>query len=170
MFLLWTSWFSLCPLDPWPIPLPDWLRRLGFGVCSLGLVLAIGALVQLRGLENVKHLVTGGLFARIRHPMYAVWAGRCTTGLWPVSWLGWSASAPFSIGSGWRSRRWSHGTGRPTEPTGSAPGFDHGPRANGQRYSVDPNGSTWIRGVRPDRFRHSSLFDANLLQLTCIIW
>jgi protein-S-isoprenylcysteine O-methyltransferase Ste14 len=80
MFLLWTSWFSLCPLDPWPIPLPDWLRRLGFGACSLGLVLAIGALVQLRGLENVKHLVTGGLFARIRHPMYAGFI------LWIVGW------------------------------------------------------------------------------------
>ncbi len=71
MFLLWASWFNLCPLDPWPVPLPDWLRRLGFGVFGLGLVLAVGALVQLRGLENVSRLVTGGLFARIRHPMYA---------------------------------------------------------------------------------------------------
>ncbi|MEW5957137.1 MAG: isoprenylcysteine carboxylmethyltransferase family protein [Chloroflexota bacterium] len=71
MFLLWASWFNLCPLDPWPVARPDWLRGLGFGAFIGGLALAIGALVQLRGLENVNRLVTGGLFARVRHPMYA---------------------------------------------------------------------------------------------------
>ena len=80
MFLLWASWFNLCPLDPWPVPLPDWLRGLGFDAFSGGLVLAVGALVQLRSLENVKHPVTGGLFARIRHPIYAGFI------LWIAGW------------------------------------------------------------------------------------
>lgn len=40
------------------------------GLTALALVLAIGGLVQLRGLENIDHLVTTGLYSRIRHPMY----------------------------------------------------------------------------------------------------
>jgi protein-S-isoprenylcysteine O-methyltransferase Ste14 len=36
----------------------------------VGLVIAFGALIQLKGLENVKHLVTTGLYSKLRHPMY----------------------------------------------------------------------------------------------------
>ena len=70
MFLLWTSWFVMCPRDPWAFRLPSIARWAGLGVVVAGWGLAIGALVQLRGVENIDHLVTTGLFARIRHPMY----------------------------------------------------------------------------------------------------
>jgi len=46
----------------------------------VALVLAVGGLVQLRGVEHIDHLVTTGLFSRIRHPMYAGFV------LWIVGW------------------------------------------------------------------------------------
>ncbi len=70
MLLLWTSWFNMCPLDPVKIAIPSLLRWAGIIILILGLALAIGALIQLRGVENIDHLVTSRLFARIRHPMY----------------------------------------------------------------------------------------------------
>jgi protein-S-isoprenylcysteine O-methyltransferase Ste14 len=36
----------------------------------VGLVLAIGATIHLRGIENIDNLKTKGLFSKIRHPMY----------------------------------------------------------------------------------------------------
>jgi protein-S-isoprenylcysteine O-methyltransferase Ste14 len=80
MGLLWASWFSLCPLDPVPLDLPESVRWGGLGLFILGLGLAIGSLVQLRGLENIDHLVTTGLFSRLRHPMYTGFI------LWIVGW------------------------------------------------------------------------------------
>jgi len=81
MCVLWISWFSMCPIDPFPISLPDALRWISLSLVILGVGLSIGALVQLKGLENVERLVTTGLFSRIRHPMY--------TGF--LSWIvGWS--------------------------------------------------------------------------------
>ncbi len=81
MIVLWASWFALCPMDPVILPLSGAIRYAGFGVFLLGLLLAIGALVQLRGFENINHLVTNGLFAWCRHPMY--------TGF--ITWIfGWS--------------------------------------------------------------------------------
>lgn len=50
-------------------------------MAAAGLVLAIGGLIQLRGLENIDHLVTTGLYARLRHPMYAGFI------LWIVGWV-----------------------------------------------------------------------------------
>ena len=70
MCVLWASWFAMCPKDPVTLELPDMLSWLGLGVFMVGLVLAFGALIQLRGVENINHLVTKGLFARLRHPMY----------------------------------------------------------------------------------------------------
>jgi protein-S-isoprenylcysteine O-methyltransferase Ste14 len=93
MCLLWVSWFRLCPLDPFPVDLPDSVRWFGIGIFGAGMVLAVGALIQLRGVENIKHLVTTGLFRKIRHPMYAGF----------VFWiLGWSIyhGAPVSLGIG----------------------------------------------------------------------
>ena len=46
----------------------------------LGMALAIGAVVQLRGVENIDHLVTTGLFFRLRHPMYTGFI------LWILGW------------------------------------------------------------------------------------
>jgi len=70
MFCLWTAWFSMCPRDPLHVALPDAVRWIGLGIFAAGLVLAVGALIQLKGVENIDHLVTTGLFARLRHPMY----------------------------------------------------------------------------------------------------
>lgn len=70
MSLMWMSWFGMCPLDPLQFPLPEILRRVGLGVLVAGVGLVIGAFFQLRGLENIAHLVTSGLFSKIRHPMY----------------------------------------------------------------------------------------------------
>jgi len=70
MTVLWISWFNLCPLDPFKVTLPLLIQLSGFILSAIGLVLFIVALVQLRGLENIDHLVTSGLYAKLRHPMY----------------------------------------------------------------------------------------------------
>ena len=70
MCLMLASWPVMCPLDPWRIAVPGVVRWLGLGMVTAAVALAVGALVQLRGLENIDHLVTTGLFSRIRHPMY----------------------------------------------------------------------------------------------------
>jgi protein-S-isoprenylcysteine O-methyltransferase Ste14 len=70
MCLMWVSWFNMGPLDPWRLALPSIVRWIGLGVVIVGMGLAVGALVQLRGVENIDHLVTAGLFSKLRHPMY----------------------------------------------------------------------------------------------------
>jgi protein-S-isoprenylcysteine O-methyltransferase Ste14 len=80
MCALWAFWFSLCLSDPFRANLPEGLRWSGFGLFVVGMILAIGALLQLRGLENIKHLVTSGLFSKIRHPMYTGFV------LWILGW------------------------------------------------------------------------------------
>lgn len=83
MIILWLSWFGLPESDPFPMGLPEAIRRTGLLVFVIGTILAIGALIQLRGVENIQRLVTGGLFKRIRHPMY----------LGFICWfLGWSVA------------------------------------------------------------------------------
>ena len=81
MCVMLASWPFLCPLDPWHIALPGVVRWIGLGLVIGALALAIGGLVQLRGLENIDHLVTTGLYARLRHPMYAGFV------LWIVGWV-----------------------------------------------------------------------------------
>ena len=71
MCFMWVTWFAMCPLDPFRLALPEVIRWIGLGVVIVGLGLSIGALVQLRGVENIDHLVITGLFSKIRHPMYA---------------------------------------------------------------------------------------------------
>jgi protein-S-isoprenylcysteine O-methyltransferase Ste14 len=70
MCLLWISWFCMCPQDPLHLTIPGVVRWIGLGIFVAGLGLAVGALIQLKGVENIDHLVTSGLFARLRHPMY----------------------------------------------------------------------------------------------------
>ncbi len=48
----------------------------------------VGALAQLRGVENVDHLVTTGLFSRLRHPMYTGFI------LWILGWATFHGAAP----------------------------------------------------------------------------
>jgi protein-S-isoprenylcysteine O-methyltransferase Ste14 len=71
MCVLWLSWFNLCPADPSKLDLPDAIRWVGLAVFIVGTILAVGALIQLRGVENIDHLVTTGLFKKLRHPTYA---------------------------------------------------------------------------------------------------
>jgi protein-S-isoprenylcysteine O-methyltransferase Ste14 len=93
MCALWVSWFSLCPLDPFPLSLPGPIRWAGLLLFITGMVLSVGALIQLRGVENIKHLVTTGLFSKIRHPMYLGFL------CWIVGWSIYHA-APLSLAIG----------------------------------------------------------------------
>jgi protein-S-isoprenylcysteine O-methyltransferase Ste14 len=70
MGLFFAGWFGMCVTDPWKIVLPDIIRWLFLGIFIIGLVLAFGALIQLRGVENIQHLVVDGIFKKLRHPMY----------------------------------------------------------------------------------------------------
>jgi protein-S-isoprenylcysteine O-methyltransferase Ste14 len=80
MCLLWISWFSMCPLDPVHFTLHAMIRWMGLGTFIVGMILAVGALIQLRGVENIDHLVTTGLFSKFRHPMYLGFI------LWIIGW------------------------------------------------------------------------------------
>ncbi len=81
MILMLTSWLVMCPTDPWRTRLPAVLRWVGLGASSAGLGIAIWGWAQLRGLENIDHLVTKGLFSKIRHPMYTGFM------LWILGWI-----------------------------------------------------------------------------------
>jgi protein-S-isoprenylcysteine O-methyltransferase Ste14 len=70
MVFVLASWPAMCPRDPLSVALPGAMRWLGLGGIVAGAALAVFALVQLRGVENVDHLVTTGIFSRLRHPMY----------------------------------------------------------------------------------------------------
>ncbi len=93
MCVLWVSWFFLCIMDPYKINIPNVIRAIGFLIFLVGIFLAVGALIQLKGVENIDHLVTRGLFNKLRHPMYMGF----------ISWiLGWSifnsAASGMAIG------------------------------------------------------------------------
>jgi protein-S-isoprenylcysteine O-methyltransferase Ste14 len=93
MILLWTSWFVLCRVDPHIVPLPAFLSTIGLLIHIGGTTLAVGALLQLRAVEDTRQLVTRGVFSKIRHPMY----------LGFIAWIvGWSLyqEALLSLGVG----------------------------------------------------------------------
>ncbi len=92
MLLLWLSWFAMCPRDPLGFTLPESLHWLGLTIFLAGTVLAVGALFQLRGVEHIDHLVTGGLFAKIRHPMYTGFI------LWIFGWAVFHGAGASLIG------------------------------------------------------------------------
>ena len=81
MCLMLLSWPFMTPMDPMPFDLPDPLRWMGLAVLIMGLGLAVGGLFQLRGLENINHLVDHGLYAKLRHPMYTGFI------LWILGWI-----------------------------------------------------------------------------------
>jgi protein-S-isoprenylcysteine O-methyltransferase Ste14 len=80
MCLLWMSWFYACPQDPLHLELPAGIKWFGLGIFTLGMFLALGAFFQLKGLENIDHLVTSGLFGKLRHPMYTGFM------MWIIGW------------------------------------------------------------------------------------
>lgn len=60
----------MCPKDPSRLVTSFALRFVGLAMVIGGLVIAVWALIQLKALENTKHLITTGLYSRLRHPMY----------------------------------------------------------------------------------------------------
>jgi protein-S-isoprenylcysteine O-methyltransferase Ste14 len=93
MIVLWASWFTMCPMEPVRLVVPAIVAGVGLAVLGGGLVLAVGALIQLRGVENIDHLVTTGFFARVRHPMYLGFT------FWILGWaLFWGAIASLAVG------------------------------------------------------------------------
>ena len=80
MCLMWVSWFSLCLLDPFRFSLLAMVRWIALFAVIAGLGLAIGGFVQLRGLENISHLVNTGLYSKLRHPIYTGFI------LWILGW------------------------------------------------------------------------------------
>jgi protein-S-isoprenylcysteine O-methyltransferase Ste14 len=81
MVLMLTSWFIMGPSDPWRVGLPAVVHWFGLGASAAGLGLALAGWIQLKGLENIHHLVTSGLFSKIRHPMYTGFM------LWILGWV-----------------------------------------------------------------------------------
>lgn len=80
MCVMWVAWFAMGLLDPAHVPVPDLLQWVGLGAVILGAGLAVGGVWQLRGVENIDHLVTTGVYSRVRHPMYAGFI------LWILGW------------------------------------------------------------------------------------
>jgi protein-S-isoprenylcysteine O-methyltransferase Ste14 len=80
MCVMWVSWFAMGALDPTRVAVSDVLRLAGLGAVVLGVGVAVGGVWQLRGVENIDHLVSTGLFAHIRHPMYVGFI------LWILGW------------------------------------------------------------------------------------
>jgi protein-S-isoprenylcysteine O-methyltransferase Ste14 len=80
MAILWLSWFSLCPIDPFHLQLTEAVKWIGLGITVIGSCLAVGALLQLKGVENIENLRTRGLFTVMRHPMYTGFM------LWFLGW------------------------------------------------------------------------------------
>ena len=70
MSLILSSWFFMGMADPWHVDIPAVFSWLGIALIVSGSVIAFAGVFQLRGLENIDHLVTDGVFARIRHPIY----------------------------------------------------------------------------------------------------
>lgn len=81
MTVMWASWFAMCPPDPVRLKFPLWVRFGGFIIEIAGILLAVAALVRLKGLENIKHLVTTGVFSKFHHPMYVGFAS------WIAGWV-----------------------------------------------------------------------------------
>jgi protein-S-isoprenylcysteine O-methyltransferase Ste14 len=93
MCMMLGSWPAMCPIDPWRIIFPSFIRWIGYGITTVAIVMAIIGIIQLRGLENIDHLVTSGLYSKIRHPMYTGFI------LWIIGWiLSYGAMASFAVG------------------------------------------------------------------------
>ena len=99
MVVMWVSWFAAGVLAPVHLALPGVVRWAGLGAVVMGVVLAVGGMWQLGGVENIDHLVTTGLFSKVRHPMYVGFA------LWIIGWCAYTGAvtdlilAPLGLAS-----------------------------------------------------------------------
>jgi protein-S-isoprenylcysteine O-methyltransferase Ste14 len=70
MGVLWFSWFQMCFSDPARMEPPDWIRYAGPALFASGVALFLLSHLKLRRGGASGALVTGGVYARIRNPMY----------------------------------------------------------------------------------------------------
>lgn len=70
MFILWFSWAQAVFNDPVKINIPAWLRYTGLLFFIIGVSLFILAHLKLRGFKDRGFVVTGGIYSKIRNPMY----------------------------------------------------------------------------------------------------
>lgn len=70
MGILWFSWFHMCFSDPVKMNIPEWLRYVGLFLFAAGFLLFILSHTKLKGFGGKGGLVTGGIYSKIRNPMY----------------------------------------------------------------------------------------------------
>ena len=71
MLLLWMSWFLLCRCDISRIIIPSTIKYFGLALSGIGLIAFLAALFKIKTLESYEgDLITGGIYSKIRHPMY----------------------------------------------------------------------------------------------------
>ncbi len=70
MGILWFSWGQMCFSDPIKMKIPDWIRYICLLLFLIGIFLFIFSHIKLKGFEDKSELITGGIYSRIRNPMY----------------------------------------------------------------------------------------------------
>jgi protein-S-isoprenylcysteine O-methyltransferase Ste14 len=71
MGLLWTSWFTLCSLDPYRTDPAGMIKYSGISFVGIGIIVFLVALFTIKTLESYQgDLITKGIYSKIRHPMY----------------------------------------------------------------------------------------------------
>jgi protein-S-isoprenylcysteine O-methyltransferase Ste14 len=70
MLVLWFTWFYTVFDDPFGIHLPEGVRYMGLAVFVTGVLLVMASHVRLEGFKHEGMLVTGGIYSKIRNPMY----------------------------------------------------------------------------------------------------
>ena len=70
MGILWFSWFQMCFFDPVKIDIPPLLRYAGLFLFVCGVLLFIFSHMKLGGFTGKGGLMTGGIYSKIRNPMY----------------------------------------------------------------------------------------------------
>lgn len=70
MGILWFSWHYMCFIDPIKINIPPFFRYIGLLLFIIGISLFILSHTKLGGFEDKGGLITGGIYSKIRNPMY----------------------------------------------------------------------------------------------------
>jgi len=70
MGILWFSWFQMCFLDPIKMNIPECIRHIGLLLFLIGVFLFVLSHIKLKGFGNKEQLTTGGIYSKIRNPMY----------------------------------------------------------------------------------------------------
>ena len=70
MGIFWFSWFQMVFYDPIKMNISEWVRYTGLALFIIGVFLFILSHIKLKGFEDKGHLVTEGIYSKIRNPMY----------------------------------------------------------------------------------------------------